>query len=111
MKKNVNEIKYEDFITNDFIKEKITPYVQHPVPVKNDYIEKMNKLSLPMFLTQKEKKKLRKMRRQESEKDKQEKMRLGLIEPPKPKLKFNNFMRILSDEAIQDPSKVSFSLF
>ena len=33
-------------------------------------------------------------------------MKLGLIEPAKPKLKFNNFMRILSEEAIQDPSKV-----
>ena len=59
-----------------------------------------------MFLTDKEKKKLRKLRRAEKEKEKQEKMKLGLIKPPPAKLKFNNFMRILGDEAIQDPSKI-----
>ena len=81
--------------------------MQHPVPIKNDYIEKQNKVAVPMFLTKKERKRLRKLRRQEVEKDKQERMKLGLIEPPKPKLKFNNFMRVLSEEAIQDPSKVN----
>ena len=63
-----------------------------------------------MFLTKKERKRLRKIRRQEKEKDKQEKVKLGLVEPDKPKLKFNNFMRIMSEEAIQDPSKVRFTL-
>ena len=106
MKKEVKDICFEDFVIDDFAKEKITHYVQHPVPVKNEYIEKMNKVALPMFLTKKERKRLRKLGRQEKEKDKQEKMKLGLIEPAKPKLKFNNFMRILSEEAIQDPSKV-----
>jgi U4/U6 small nuclear ribonucleoprotein PRP3 len=106
VKKEVKEIKFEDFVVEDFAKEKITPYIQHPVPLKNDYIEKMNKVNLPMFLTKKERKRLRKLRRQEKEKDKQEKLKLGLIEPDKPKLKFNNFMRIMSEEAIQDPSKV-----
>lgn len=107
IKKEVKEIKIEDFQTvQDFAKEKVTHYIQHPVPIKNDYIEKMNKVSLPMFLTKKERKRLRKLRRQEKEKDKQEKLKLGLIEPDKPKLKFNNFMRVLSEEAIQDPSKV-----
>jgi len=106
MKREVNDICFEDFVIEDFAKEKITHYVQHPVPVKNEYIEKINKVALPMFLTKKERKRLRKLGRQEKEKDKQEKMRLGLIEPAKPKLKFNNFMRILSEEAIQDPSKV-----
>ena len=107
VKKDIKEIRFEDFNVEDFQKDKITHYIQHPVPVKNEYIEKMNKISLPMFLTKKERKRLRKLRRKEKEKEKQEKMKLGLIEPPKPKLKFNNFMRILSEEAIQDPSKVT----
>ena len=73
LKKTVKEIRFEDFLIEDFAKEKITHFVQHPVPVKNEYIEKMNKVSLPMFLTKKERKRLRKIRRQEKEKDKQEK--------------------------------------
>jgi len=108
---NINEVKiinFDDFILNDndFEKDKITIYIQHPPPIKNDYIEKSQKVAIPMFLTDKEKKKLRKLRRSEKEKDKQERMKLGLLKPPPPKLKFNNFMRILGDEAIQDPSKV-----
>ena len=91
VKKDIKEIRFEDFNVEDFQKDKITHYIQHPVPVKNEYIEKMNKISLPMFLTKKERKRLRKLRRQEKEKEKQEKMKLGLIEPPKPKLKFKLF--------------------
>jgi U4/U6 small nuclear ribonucleoprotein PRP3 len=33
-------------------------------------------------------------------------MRIGLIEPPPPKIKMSNFMKILSKEAAADPSKV-----
>jgi len=101
-----DKVKFLIFIFTLFLKDKITIYVQHPVPLKNSYIEKSQKVTIPMFLTEKEKKKLRKLRRAEKEKEKQEKMKLGLLKPPPPKLKFNNFMRILGDEAIQDPSKV-----
>lgn len=66
----------------------------------------MNKISMPVFFTEKERKRIRSLRRQEKEKDKQEKIRLGLLEPDPPKLKFNNFMRILGDSAVQDPSQV-----
>lgn len=101
-------ISLDDFkITdNDFLSEKINVYVQHPVQIKNEYIEKMNKISMPVFLTEKERKRIRRLRRQEKEKDKQERIRLGLEKPEKPKLKFTNFMRILGDEAVQDPSQV-----
>jgi len=61
---------------------------------------------MPVFFTEKERKRIRSLRRQEKEKDKQEKIRLGLLEPDPPKLKFNNFMRILGDSAVQDPSQV-----
>ena len=96
---------------NKFLKEKINIYIQHPVPIKNEHLERINKMNLPVFLTVKERKRIRKLRRLEKEKDKQEKMKLGLLKPPEPKLKFNNFMRILGDEAIQDPSQVLIKLF
>lgn len=42
---------------------------------------------LPVFLTKKERKKLRRQNRREAWKEEQEKIRLGLIAPPEPKVK------------------------
>lgn len=61
---------------------------------------------MPVFLTEKERKRIRRLRRQEKEKDKQEKIRLGLQKPDEPKLKFSNFMNILADSAVLDPSQI-----
>jgi len=106
---NVPEkINLEDFKVseNDFLSEKITIYIQHPVQIKNEYIEKQNKITMPVFLTENERKRIRRLRRQEKEKDKQERIRLGLQKPDEPKLKFSNFMNILADSAVQDPSQI-----
>lgn len=40
----------------------------------------------------------------EREKDRQEMIRQGLMEPPKPKVKISNLMRVLGNEAVADPS-------
>jgi U4/U6 small nuclear ribonucleoprotein PRP3 len=103
-----SEIDHNDFKVNekDFNLNKIDIYIHHPVPIKNDYFEKMNKINMPVFLTKKEKKRIHKIRRSEKEKEKQEKIKLGLMKPPEPKLKFNNFMNILADAAVQDPSQI-----
>lgn len=101
-------INLEDFKVSEsyFLNEKVTIYVHHPVQIKNEYIEKQNKITVPVFLTEKERKRIRRLRRQEKEKDKQERIRLGLQKPDEPKLKFSNFMNILADSAVQDPSKI-----
>jgi U4/U6 small nuclear ribonucleoprotein PRP3 len=44
-------------------------------------------------------KKLRTQRRVAREKEKQELVRQGLLEPPKPKVKISNLMRVLGEEA------------
>ena len=36
----------------------------------------------------------------------QDKIRLGLINPDDPKVKMSNLMRVLGNEAVQDPTKV-----
>lgn len=36
----------------------------------------------------------------------QEKVKYGLVPPPEPKLKLSNFMSVLKEEAVQDPTKV-----
>lgn len=53
-----------------------------------------------------ETKKLRKQRREEREKEKQDLIRQGLLEAPPPKVKLSNMMRVLGNEAVADPSAV-----
>ncbi|XP_011633950.1 U4/U6 small nuclear ribonucleoprotein Prp3 [Pogonomyrmex barbatus] len=61
---------------------------------------------MPVFLTKKERKKLRRQNRRETWKEEQEKIRLGLEPPPEPKLRISNLMRVLGTEAVQDPTKI-----
>jgi U4/U6 small nuclear ribonucleoprotein PRP3 len=91
---------------SDIYLEKITHYIQHPKKIKNDYIEKIESTVVPVHLTEKEKKKLRRMKRLDKEKDKQEKVKLGLLPAPLPKVKLSNYMKIMGKEAIADPSRV-----
>jgi Fic family protein len=59
-----------------------------------------------MCVLSQERKKLRTQRRNEREKEKQELIRQGLLEPPKPKVKISNLMRVLGTEAVADPSAI-----
>jgi U4/U6 small nuclear ribonucleoprotein PRP3 len=59
-----------------------------------------------MFLTKKEHKKLRRQNRRENWKERQDKIRLGLLAPDEPKVKMSNLMRVLGNEQIMDPTKV-----
>lgn len=80
-------------------------YIQHPVPIKalgGDAPE----VPLPMFLTKKERKRIRKQTRATREQEKRDKMMLGLIPAPEPKFKLSNFMKLIGDQAVADPSKI-----
>ncbi|KAB1260870.1 U4/U6 small nuclear ribonucleoprotein Prp3 [Camelus dromedarius] len=63
-------------------------------------------VTLGVYLTKKEQKKLRRQTRREAQKELQEKVRLGLMPPPEPKVRISNLMRVLGTEAVQDPTKV-----
>ncbi|KAF3433804.1 hypothetical protein FNV43_RR24907 [Rhamnella rubrinervis] len=96
----------DGMIPEDRIKlEKITIYVQHPRPIEPP-AESAPPPPQPLKLTKKERKKLRTQQRLAKEKDKQEMLRQGLIEPPKPKVKMSNLMKVLGSEATQDPTKL-----
>ncbi|XP_023537630.1 protein RDM16-like isoform X1 [Cucurbita pepo subsp. pepo] len=86
-------------------KDKITIYVEHPRPIEPP-AEPAPPPPQPLKLTKKEQKKLRTQRRLAKEKDRQEMIRQGLIEPPKPKVKMSNLMKVLGSEATQDPTKL-----
>jgi len=85
--------------------EKITPYVEHPIPIKITTEKEVAEASM-MHLTPKERKKLRRLKRQERTQEIRDKIKMGILQPPPPKVKMSNLMRVLGDEAIADPSTV-----
>lgn len=66
-------------------KSAITHLVEHPIQMKPP-TDPLKPIFMPLFLTKEERKKLRRQNRREAWKEEQEKIRLGLIPPPEPKV-------------------------
>ncbi|KAM3207138.1 hypothetical protein ACQJBY_062383 [Aegilops geniculata] len=94
---------YEDISLEKLNMDKITIYVQHPEPLEPP-AKPMTPPPQPLKLTNNEQKKYRTQRRLATEKDRQEMIRQGLLEPPKPKVKMSNLMKVLGAQATQDPT-------
>lgn len=77
-------------------------YVEVPAPV--EFIPRAAPKAMPLMLTKKEQKKLRRRVRAERHKEKQDKIRYGLLPPPEPKMKISTFMKIKTDEGVMDPT-------
>ena len=93
----VDKIDTEDSI--------ITALVQHPVILQAPQ-DKFQPAPKPLMLTPTEQKKLRRQRRMADMKEEQAKIRLGLIDPPAPKVKKSNMMVVLGEQAVKDPTAV-----
>ncbi|WFD42691.1 U4/U5/U6 small nuclear ribonucleoprotein prp3 [Malassezia psittaci] len=79
--------------------------IQHPIPIPSP----MGLLRVKpkgIMLTKQEMKKMRKQRRAAEQQDKRDRIKMGLLPPDPPKVKLSNLMRVLSSEAIADPTKV-----
>ncbi|KAI3968501.1 hypothetical protein MKX01_007811 [Papaver californicum] len=88
-----------DSFKNDKLKmEKITIYVEHPLPIEPP-AEPAPPPPQSFKLTKKEEKKLRTQKRLEKEKHKQEMIRQGL-----------NLMKVLGSEATQDPTRLEMKI-
>lgn len=83
----------------------ITHLIQHPIPLKAP-TEPTKEPELKVMLTKAERKKIRSQRRKAEEREKQEKIRLGLMDAPAPKVSKSNFMRILTNDAVADPTQI-----
>ncbi|KAL6489094.1 hypothetical protein MHYP_G00028350 [Metynnis hypsauchen] len=83
----------------------VTNLVEHPAQMAPP-VDPDQPVTLGVYLTKKEQKKLRRQTRREAQKEVQEKVRLGLMPPPEPKVRISNLMRVLGTEAVQDPTKV-----
>uniref|UniRef100_A0A915ARM2 U4/U6 small nuclear ribonucleoprotein Prp3 n=1 Tax=Parascaris univalens TaxID=6257 RepID=A0A915ARM2_PARUN len=86
-------------------KKSITNLVEHPIQLKPPD-EPLHPHYLKVYLTSKERKKIRRQNRKEAQKEQTEKIRLGLAKAPEPKVKLSNLMRVLGSEAVQDPTKM-----
>ncbi|CAM0950762.1 unnamed protein product [Alopecurus aequalis] len=100
---------YEDISLERLNMDRITIYVEHPEPLEPP-AEPAPPPPQPLKLTKKEQKKLRTQRRLAKEKDRQEMIRQGLLEPPKPKVKMSNLMKVLGAEATQDPTRMEMEI-
>ncbi|KAI0367189.1 PRP3-domain-containing protein [Pilatotrama ljubarskyi] len=83
----------------------ITLYIQHPIPIPAPGDKNQATLK-PLKLTKKEQKKMRKQRRQAELQDKRDRIRMGLIPPDPPKVRLANLMKVLTSDAVQDPTRV-----
>ncbi|KAH9110354.1 hypothetical protein LEN26_013806 [Aphanomyces euteiches] len=78
--------------------------IEHPARIK--VARKEQVVTLPIMLTKAERKRIRRTTRAERLKETQDKIALGLLPPPEPKVKLANMMRVLQDQAVADPSAV-----
>ncbi len=60
---------------------------------------------MPMYLTKDEKKKLKRKKKREKLLEKNDMIKLGLIEPEKPKLRVGNMALVMKNQFVLDPSK------
>lgn len=82
----------------------ITDLIQHPVPIEPLRDPNQTAETRPLMLTKREQKKMRRLRRMEAHKERQEKIRLGLLPPAQPKMNLSNLMRVVGTEAVADPT-------
>jgi U4/U6 small nuclear ribonucleoprotein PRP3 len=84
---------------------KITLYIQHPIPIPPPSITHAPP-ARPVMMTAKEMQRARRLRRAEEQKDTRGKILLGLMPPEPPKIKMANLMKVLTSEAVKDPTAV-----
>ncbi|KAF8621787.1 hypothetical protein AX15_007522 [Amanita polypyramis BW_CC] len=94
-----------EYLNLDGADSPITIYIQHPIPIPAPGDKDKSALK-PMKLTTKEQKKMRRLRRKEALQDKRDRIRMGLLPPDPPKVRLANLMKVLTSDAVQDPTRV-----
>jgi U4/U6 small nuclear ribonucleoprotein PRP3 len=92
--------------TDAELEQLVTCYIQHPVMIKAPWEAHLPQGPLPLHLTKREQKRIRKQARAEKHKDQQDRIRLGLDPAPPPKVKLTNLISVLSSDSIKDPTSV-----
>ena len=85
---------------------KTAALVQHIVPVQPPNANAVPPKQAVLHLTKKERKRLRKQRRQEKQRELQDLQAAGLVPAPEPRLTLQNFMQVLGEQSVLDPSQM-----
>lgn len=99
-----NEIPDVEPWDRDIETKEINALVLHPVPISNKYLEERNNVQIKNYLTKTEKKKIYRINKNKKNEEIRNKQKLGLIKPPKARLTYNNYLRVLANEALTDPT-------
>ncbi|GMH63771.1 hypothetical protein TrST_g12045 [Triparma strigata] len=94
------------FKSLDYTQAKTHKLVEHPIPVKPLNWSNKPPPQPTVYLTQKERKRQRRLNRAEKLQDLRDKQALGLVDAPEQKLTLANFMKVMGDSAVMDPSKM-----
>ena len=102
--------KYDPVETSSAVKsllnlDNVSRAIIHPVPFFGRVKGPEAPTVKPLVLTEAEQKKLRRQRRLEEQKLKREKINLGLLPKEETKLKLSNYMAVMGNEALSDPTK------
>ncbi|BAM42170.1 U4/U6-associated splicing factor [Theileria orientalis strain Shintoku] len=106
----LQNLKKHQYITNIDLndlkinEDKFNHYIEHPV--KLDGKRKKGTAQPLIQLTKKERKKFKRLRKQEKQRIIRDKITIGMIPPPPPKLKLSNLINVLKNQSAADPSKV-----
>ena len=106
---NLTRLRNKCYLAASILNAKTSPLIQHPVPVIPSHLrgKEEGKVSNPtLYLTKRERKRQRKLRRAQHQRELQDMQAVGLIPPPEPRLTLSNFIKVLGDQAILDPSKM-----
>nr|CDJ84867.1 Pre-mRNA-splicing factor 3 domain containing protein [Haemonchus contortus] len=99
---------YDDIPGTDVesrFKDTISELVEHPIKLRAP-TDPLTPQYLKVYLTARERKKIRRQNRKEMQKERTEMIRIGLAKAPAPKVKISNLMRVLGSDAVQDPTKM-----
>lgn len=105
-----NQLLQKCYNTASLTHSKSHALVQHPIPIitpaQKAAQEALKNKPPTLHLTKAEQKRHRKLRRAERQREQQDLQAAGLIPPPEPRLTLSNYMKVLGDQAVLDPSKM-----
>ena len=118
--KELDQLTYDDFVVVNEQQQNEPPLfqlhekrvtrnlIEHDVPLSNESLDQhLNQtIIMPLMMTARERKRLKTQQRLEREREKQLKIRQGLIPAPAPKANLKNFMKVYMNDGTQDPTKL-----
>lgn len=86
--------------------QKGSVYVEHPVPLEPTAAAIESDAPLKVYQTKAETKRMRRQAREVRNRETRDKIAVGLLAPPPPKVRFSNLLRVLGERHVADPTEV-----